>query len=562
MAGLGDIWGTPAYQSTWGTDGYKTDGWTEGDGHTYQMATGKEDDAQGTYASGRGQYSAADLKAIGYDVPEYDGSYQAFRDNNDSAPDQMAGLPAYLASKGYTSRIQQGESGTEQGFFDANGKQIGTGNRYGNSGDDAFAGAFGLGALVSGAGIAGLGGLGAGAGGGLATDATGATVAAGAAGPGYGAAGYEGATLGGYGSAAGKGALFNGGKTALMGGDFKDVAKSALWGAAGGAAGAGMADLNPAGSVGITDPQYAKYVNGGLTSAGMTAARGGNVGQSLLSSGVTDGVSMGLQAGYGGLQKMFNGSDFNEDYSNEGNNYPAPAETSSPASSGSPLNDYMNSLRGYSAPAPGTEMGQYVNAPLTSPDAQQPSMDYSPDTGGAVSFANNTTGTGENPYKAMLVKALGINSAGSNTPGNFDNMAANLMQLYQSRKNAKQAGGMADSLQGMYGQNSPYSQVLQETLMRQDAKAGRRSQVGPRSVELQARLADLNSRNAPEIARLRATQQNNQGQALQSVLRMGAPGLVQRGWQGLSGMYAPQTQDNNGYGGYGTTMYGDGYGPQ
>lgn len=57
----------------------------------------------------------------------------------------------------------------------------------------------------------------------------------------------------------------------------------------------------------------------------------------------------------------------------------------------------------------------------------------------------------------------------------------------------------AQQLADMYGPNSPYAQQLRQGLERKDAAAGRRSQYGPREVELQARLAEMQSRNAPNI---------------------------------------------------------------
>ena len=56
------------------------------------------------------------------------------------------------------------------------------------------------------------------------------------------------------------------------------------------------------------------------------------------------------------------------------------------------------------------------------------------------------------------------------------------------------------SLESMYGPNSPYAQQLRQTLARQDAKAGRNSQYGPREAQLQALLADKASAYAAQQA--------------------------------------------------------------
>lgn len=62
--------------------------------------------------------------------------------------------------------------------------------------------------------------------------------------------------------------------------------------------------------------------------------------------------------------------------------------------------------------------------------------------------------------------------------------ARNAANQYRSGVNQQVA-----SLNDMFSPNSPYAQQLQRELARRDAASGRRSQYGPRSVELQAKLA-------------------------------------------------------------------------
>lgn len=70
-------------------------------------------------------------------------------------------------------------------------------------------------------------------------------------------------------------------------------------------------------------------------------------------------------------------------------------------------------------------------------------------------------------------------------------------QLGQNAANTNQAlQGQMSSLSNMYAPNSPYAQQLEQQLARKDAASGRLSQYGPRSVELQARLAGM----APQVA--------------------------------------------------------------
>lgn len=62
------------------------------------------------------------------------------------------------------------------------------------------------------------------------------------------------------------------------------------------------------------------------------------------------------------------------------------------------------------------------------------------------------------------------------------------------------------SLSSMYGQDSPYAQALRQRLDRKDAAAGRRSQYGPREVELQAHLAGLQPQVANSMSNLAGAQ--------------------------------------------------------
>jgi hypothetical protein len=110
--------------------------------------------------------------------------------------------------------------------------------------------------------------------------------------------------------------------------------------------------------------------------------------------------------------------------------------------------------------------------------------------------------------------------------------------LYGSNKFNKGSNQQINDLQSMYGPNSAYAQQMQKTLEARDAASGRRSQYGPRSVELQAALAAANSRNAPTLAGLhqqQATQRWKQQQALMFLYQQmgGAKGIG----RGLNSMF-------------------------
>lgn len=99
---------------------------------------------------------------------------------------------------------------------------------------------------------------------------------------------------------------------------------------------------------------------------------------------------------------------------------------------------------------------------------------------------------------------------------------------FLGQRAAKDFGQQKAGLQSLYGQDSPYAQQLRQSLQRTDAAAGRRSQAGQREVELQARLADLNSRNAPQIQSLSKDQRMAQLSTLRDLAWLGN----QAGWFG------------------------------
>lgn len=93
----------------------------------------------------------------------------------------------------------------------------------------------------------------------------------------------------------------------------------------------------------------------------------------------------------------------------------------------------------------------------------------------------------------------------------------NLNLLFSAGSGLSAAGDyrkQQKDLAGLYTQDSPYAQQLAQQLARADAAKGRRSQYGKRNVELQARLADINSRNATQRQALSAAQHKAVGSVL------------------------------------------------
>jgi hypothetical protein len=99
--------------------------------------------------------------------------------------------------------------------------------------------------------------------------------------------------------------------------------------------------------------------------------------------------------------------------------------------------------------------------------------------------------------------------AGNGGTTNWGNLATGVGNYVMARHNDQGIQSQINSLKDLYSPNSAYAQQMAQTLQRQDAASGRGSQYGTRAVELQARLADAATRNAPTLANLYAQQRSN-----------------------------------------------------
>jgi len=135
--------------------------------------------------------------------------------------------------------------------------------------------------------------------------------------------------------------------------------------------------------------------------------------------------------------------------------------------------------------------------------------------------------------------------------GAAENLLGGLGALYGYNQASKGLNSQIGGLKGLYGQNSPYAQTLRQQLERKDAASGRRSQYGPREVELQARLAGLASGQAPMLNQLenQRTQMRTQGlgQLLQFGRQSGLFGGIGNMFNG--GGYTPTDSLTNDFGG-------------
>lgn len=162
-----------------------------------------------------------------------------------------------------------------------------------------------------------------------------------------------------------------------------------------------------------------------------------------------------------------------------------------------------------------------------------PSMPTVPDFSGFGDLYNKVNGffSGEN---------------GSNMK-NLIGAAGTLYNLNAQRRASNQYRGavnqQAQSLNDMFSVNSPYAQQMERELARRDAAAGRRSQYGSRSVELQAKLAQAAAQARAQS--LNATASAPMYQASQSTLpaTFAATGEIANALPGLLKMFsssAPQ----------------------
>jgi hypothetical protein len=129
---------------------------------------------------------------------------------------------------------------------------------------------------------------------------------------------------------------------------------------------------------------------------------------------------------------------------------------------------------------------------------------FGPMGGLAGSIAGGMIGSG------MSTGAMGPGTTSTETSGigegmDLNRLGAELGSLYVNNRSSNQLGQMSQgssmaNLSDLYGPNSPYAGQLRQEMERRDAAAGRRSQYGPREVELQAKLADQYGRHAPSFS--------------------------------------------------------------
>lgn len=282
---------------------------------------------------------------------------------------------------------------------------------------------------------------------------------------------------------AASGALWSGAQTAGAGGNSSEIGKSALRGAA---VGGGTAAIpSTAGYAGISDPQLATAFDGAVRGGVGAAATGGNREEIL--QGAAFGGAPGLAS------------------------YAAGAVTPYFQT----LNDMPGTIGGNMADSNGetsaTLGGDATLAQMVANDQRKQALSSSRGEGSSVF---------ESPALTQFFDRLTPTG-----PSGWGDMAQGLMGMYSGYRQRRDAKKM----QAQYGPNrAAYGQQLQQQLARRDAASGRRSDYGGRAVELQAKLADLDSRNAPMMSQLSTQSTMGLANMLQSGLRYGG----KAGWFG------------------------------
>jgi hypothetical protein len=154
--------------------------------------------------------------------------------------------------------------------------------------------------------------------------------------------------------------------------------------------------------------------------------------------------------------------------------------------------------------ATGSPLGGMVGSQIGGMVGQ--SMGSSTSGGQSTNSSIGGQGTDFGGALANIADIYSANRASRDVKSNIANLESNTPQV---------------SLESLYGPNSPYAAQLRQQLERKDAASGRRSQYGPREVELQARLAEMYSKAAPSFMQANIQNQNAiaQQRALQSQRR-------------------------------------------
>ena len=280
-----------------------------------------------------------------------------------------------------------------------------------------------------------------------------------------------------------------GGTASLLGGGLLGSAGSMLTGSdplkgfALGGLGTFMPDV--AGYAGINNTVAKNAINSGLKGGLSAAIQGGDIGANALLSGAVGGLNS--------LSGLFT---------------PGAGEMPDVGTIGGEMNALDGESYAGSAGQPGTDLWNYWGNPTAPTTTDNRRTTQSENSGEGGSLFDSVS--------SLLFPTEGKGVFGSNLQ--FGDLAQGLAGLYSNYRQRRDAKEM---LRGISGRRDAYSQNLQRSLQRRDAASGRRSDYAGRDVQLQASLAELDSRNAPAISQLNQQRQQGLAGMLAGALRMG-----------------------------------------
>lgn len=281
-----------------------------------------------------------------------------------------------------------------------------------------------------------------------------------------------------------------------------------------------------AGLTGVTNPIAAGMVNRGAGSFLGSLATGSN-GSDALKSGLTGAALSGINSAGKGAMDFF-GSAFKG--------------LSDPGMGGNSEFDNLMGSGGDMSGQTDVTPSHYNETVMGSDGMETANANYG--FGGALdSFSQSSPNqfaqsAGQSDFSLASILGNASGGLGRSALSNVGDLASMLYGFYNNRKQQKALGQQISSLQGLYGQNSPYATQLRNTLNAKAAQSGRRSNVAGRETQFQAMLADRYAQVQPNLFALNQAKgqlNNSLGSNTLSMLnKMGA-------FQGLANLFGPST---------------------
>jgi hypothetical protein len=387
-----------------------------------------------------------------------------------------------------------------------------------------------------------------------------------------GVAGVTGGVLGGGGLAGGLG--MGGG---VLGGAINGAAAGGLTAAGNegnvlqgmftGGVGGGVAGANPAGYLGVTQPALKTGINAATGSTLANLAAGKDLSSSVKAGATSGAFSAGgtaMNDFFGGLWDQYTGGnnagytgspEMNASYPTSWNPGGGVGDALRSAGIGAQQSyvppsslaysggmDFLGGLPQLSGnPAANASYSadyKPVGVSALEQAGLRPEASYaaptSPVQGDASQALFNSVvpSSGEDSTKSASSFSLpSAGQLGSFAANNAGSLAQMLYGMYNNRKQQNALSQQMASLQGLYGQNSPYASQLRAKLQAQAAQQGKRTNTDARETQLQAQLADRAASLAPSLYQMQQGQMGLQNSLFNNLINQGSK------LKGLSGLF-------------------------